>query len=186
MNNVKQYFKDVLKTTSVIVTSLALIWGVVYAYTTWPSAPITIDTTTNIATANTVNQGDILTAEYYNNINTYFAAIWNYVWTLVVSWPHTEWWICAYTNGKILCNNTPSASSASTTTATFPSWAVVAGCYDSVQMLPNTWPCWWWATAYMINITDWGNVSVSLDASCPTWSTLRATSSNYEFLCIQD
>lgn len=54
-----------------------------------------------------VSEGDIITSSWYNSINT------------MLKWPHTDWGICAYVDGKIMCNNT---STPDTTLPPSSSW----------------------------------------------------------------
>ncbi len=146
MKNIKSYFLDVFRITSILFISIALILWIVFA--AWK----TISNSSEI-----VEEWDIITASWYNDIKSKFDLIWS-----VFSWPHTEWWLCSYSNNKIMCNN-----------------SLPEPVNSEVQQLYSAaYTSHWWTEEERIK--DW-NDSVTLTAEA--YSNLRVGSPSWEEFC---
>lgn len=86
----KKYFVLFAKNIFLQIISLfILLWVVFWAWTIISSL------------SQTVSEWDIITSTWYNLVNN------------MLSWPNTDWWICSYSNWKIMCNNLSASDSGS-------------------------------------------------------------------------
>lgn len=146
-----------------------------------------------------VSEGDIITSSWYNSINT------------MLKWPHTDWGICAYVNGKIMCNNTSTSDIDDSETSSLQDcwdwyvlqWFDASGnkiCREVTSLLSSSWTVVAWCA---LTFSSWGDWWTGLDwtcwwwadyiyswfnKGCPVWATQRNMGISWggvTFLCIK-